>query len=90
MPFSEQVEQVRILVREHYEARSADPRHGMGFWGRIHSYLFYYAPDIALKITPDGTVLEEVRQVAPQKARLTVNGRDMALVLPPVERTETK
>lgn len=72
-PVTEQVEDVRNLVRSHYIENKGQ----LGIWGDIKRYLFVYADGFQLEISPDGDVLGESTPLPIEKASLTVGGKDI-------------
>ena len=73
-PIHEQVKYVQSLVAQHF--KDTDGR--IGIWGEVKRYVFFYAENSKLIISPDGIIMEETEAVNIARATLTVGGADIA------------
>ena len=72
-PLFEQVDYVQSLVKKHYKDNDGE----IGIWGDIQKYVFFYAPDSKLALTPDGAILDEPEVVNISRATVSVGNADV-------------
>ncbi len=78
-PLHEQVTYVQSIVKQHY----IDSCGGIGIWGRVKRYVFFYADDEKVAFTTDGKILGEVENISIGKAHLSINNTDITDMVKP-------
>jgi len=72
-PMHEQVKYVQSLVAQHYK----ETKGGIGIWGNVKRYVFFYAEGCKLAISLDGVIINEPGEVNIGRATLTVGRADI-------------
>ena len=78
LPWEQQLQRAQQLVRQHM----ADTGGELKIWGRIQRYLFCYAENQMLELTPSGDVVGDVSGTGISQASVTLKGKPLPLPSP--------
>lgn len=78
LPWEQQLQRAQQLVRQHM----ADTGGELKVWGRIQRYLFCYAEDQMLELSPNGDVVGDASWTGISQASVTLKGKPLPLPTP--------
>lgn len=65
LDMNEQIDEVQKVIAQHQHETDGDA----GLWGIVKSYLFYYGPDSAIRLSTTGEILEHYQEGISSNAR---------------------
>ncbi|WP_404296938.1 hypothetical protein [Halomonas sp.] len=78
LPWEQQLQRAQQVVRQHM----ADTGGELKIWGRIQRYLFCYAEDQMLELSPNGEVVGDASWTGISQASVTLKGKPLPLPTP--------